>query len=339
VELVCPAGNLPSLKAAADNGADAVCMGLRDDTNARHFPGLNFDEKRARQGIEYARTRGRKVFMAINTYPQPAGWKRWERATADGTGAGGFRRLPGWRGRPGHGLGLFRTTRPTGLRRRLLARPGGHDPQSIARIRNSMKTTPKRPQLPRFLARPLGLVPGRVHGSLSARLLERVFAEQRADGELDFMEGKSIRIRVLDAGIDLSLSAGTNGFESRSLEDATDLIIEGTTYDFLLLIAGREDPDTLFFQRRLRMSGDTALGVHLKNFLASVDLDSLPLATPSCAPVWTGGYTCMSAFWDRLGPEVCCSESYDRTCIAPRQPFVTAAPVSLHASATQCVGW
>jgi len=80
VELVCPAGNLPSLKAAVENGADAVYMGLRDDTNARHFPGLNFDEKRAREGIDYARARGARVFMAINTYPQPAGWKRWERA-------------------------------------------------------------------------------------------------------------------------------------------------------------------------------------------------------------------------------------------------------------------
>ncbi len=80
MELVCPAGNLPSLKAAVDNGADAVYMGLRDDTNARHFPGLNFDEKRAHQGIDYARARSVRVFMAINTYPQPAGWKRWERA-------------------------------------------------------------------------------------------------------------------------------------------------------------------------------------------------------------------------------------------------------------------
>ena len=71
---------MPSLKAAVDNGADAVYTGLRDDTNARHFPGLNFDEKRTRQGIGYARNLGRKVFMAINTFPQPAGWKRWERA-------------------------------------------------------------------------------------------------------------------------------------------------------------------------------------------------------------------------------------------------------------------
>ncbi len=142
-----------------------------------------------------------------------------------------------------------------------------------------MKIAPKRPQLPRVLTLPSRLIPGRLQGAVVAGLLERVFAEQRADGDLDFMEGKSVRIRVPDAGIDLSLAAGANGFESHPPKRATDLVIEGTTYDLLLLISGREDPDTLFFQRRLRMSGDTALGVHLKNFLASVDLDSLPLAT------------------------------------------------------------
>ena len=51
LELVCPAGNLPSLKTAVDNGADSVYLGFRDDTNARHFPGLNFDAKTAAQGI------------------------------------------------------------------------------------------------------------------------------------------------------------------------------------------------------------------------------------------------------------------------------------------------
>jgi predicted lipid carrier protein YhbT len=114
---------------------------------------------------------------------------------------------------------------------------------------------------------------------LAARLLERIFGAYRDDGELDFMEGKSLRIRVLDAGIELGLAADAAGFKSLSPERTADLVIEGVAYDFLLLIAGREDPDTLFFQRRLRMSGETALGVHLKNFLASVDLDSLPLAT------------------------------------------------------------
>ncbi|MEJ2590657.1 MAG: U32 family peptidase [Candidatus Thiodiazotropha sp.] len=80
MELVCPAGNLPSLKAAVDNGADAVYFGLRNDTNARHFPGLNFNQQRAAEGIAYARARGRRVFMAINTYPRPGGWQRWQAA-------------------------------------------------------------------------------------------------------------------------------------------------------------------------------------------------------------------------------------------------------------------
>ncbi len=80
VELVCPAGSLPALKQAVDNGADAVYMGFRDATNARNFPGLNFDEKAARQGIEYAHSRGRKVLLALNTYPQPQTWSIWTRA-------------------------------------------------------------------------------------------------------------------------------------------------------------------------------------------------------------------------------------------------------------------
>ena len=80
MELVCPAGNLPALKIAVDNGADAVYIGFKDDTNARHFAGLNFNETRSREGIEYAHKRGCKVFLAINTYPQADGWNRWQHA-------------------------------------------------------------------------------------------------------------------------------------------------------------------------------------------------------------------------------------------------------------------
>ena len=80
LELVCPAGNLPSLKQAVDAGADAVYLGFRDATNARHFAGLNFDADTLRQGIDYARRRGTRVFLALNTYPQPAGWPRWQAA-------------------------------------------------------------------------------------------------------------------------------------------------------------------------------------------------------------------------------------------------------------------
>ena len=65
-DLVCPAGGLPALKVAIDNGADCVYIGLKDETNARNFAGLNFDMKSAAEGIAYAHARGRKVLMAIH---------------------------------------------------------------------------------------------------------------------------------------------------------------------------------------------------------------------------------------------------------------------------------
>ncbi|NKN33487.1 ubiquinone anaerobic biosynthesis protein UbiU [Marichromatium bheemlicum] len=80
MELVCPAGNLPALKAAVDNGANAVYIGFRDDTNARHFAGLNFGDKQIREGLRYAHAHNVKVFVAINTYAQPNGWERWSAA-------------------------------------------------------------------------------------------------------------------------------------------------------------------------------------------------------------------------------------------------------------------
>ena len=80
MELVCPAGNLASLKAAVDAGADAVYFGFRDVTNARNFEGLNFSERDMQDGISYAHARGRRVFLALNTYPQPEGWPTWQAA-------------------------------------------------------------------------------------------------------------------------------------------------------------------------------------------------------------------------------------------------------------------
>jgi putative protease len=79
-ELVCPAGSLPALKAAVDNGASCVYLGLRDATNARNFAGLNFDEAAIATGIRYAHERGRKVFMALNTYPQASNPGLWRTA-------------------------------------------------------------------------------------------------------------------------------------------------------------------------------------------------------------------------------------------------------------------
>lgn len=89
-ELVCPAGSLPALKAAVDNGADCVYLGFRDVTNARNFAGLNFDAKAIAEGISYAQNHGCKVLLALNTYAQPESWQLWRQAIDKAVDAGVF---------------------------------------------------------------------------------------------------------------------------------------------------------------------------------------------------------------------------------------------------------
>ncbi len=79
-EVIGPAGNLRSLKAAVSAGADAVYLGFRDATNARNFEGLNFSDKELAEGIDLIRKEGRKFFVAINTFPQLGEYKTWYKA-------------------------------------------------------------------------------------------------------------------------------------------------------------------------------------------------------------------------------------------------------------------
>jgi putative protease len=80
VEVLAPAGNLASLKAAIDNGADVVYLGFNDSTNARNFEGLNFTDKTLREGVRYVRDHSKKFYIAINTFAQGANTDDWRRA-------------------------------------------------------------------------------------------------------------------------------------------------------------------------------------------------------------------------------------------------------------------
>ncbi|WP_108651582.1 ubiquinone anaerobic biosynthesis protein UbiU [Dongshaea marina] len=88
MELLCPAGSLPALKAAVDNGADAVYIGFKDETNARHFAGLNFNDKKLQKAADYVHLHGRKLHIAINTFAHPDSGERWKQAVDKGVALG-----------------------------------------------------------------------------------------------------------------------------------------------------------------------------------------------------------------------------------------------------------
>lgn len=92
--------------------------------------------------------------------------------------------------------------------------------------------------------------------------------------------GKRFTIRVLDAGMTLRFAYSARGFRPVFDGDKTDLVISAKSRDFIALLAREEDPDTLFFSRRLLTEGDTDLGLLVKNTLDGIEM---PAFDPSGA--------------------------------------------------------
>ena len=131
-------------------------------------------------------------------------------------------------------------------------------------------------KLPSPLSLPFRIVPNKIHSRMMAGILNRVLSEYLREGELDMLEGRTLRVEVKDAGLGYNLTCVNQRLALS--KDPADVTMSGNIHDFLLMLTRREDPDTLFFQRRLSIQGDTGLGLSVKNFLDSIDWDSLPLS-------------------------------------------------------------
>lgn len=88
MEIVCPAGTPAALRAAVKAGAHTIYCGFADETNARNFPGLNFDRNEMREGVAFAHSHGAKVLVAINTFPRAGDETIWHRAVGDAEACG-----------------------------------------------------------------------------------------------------------------------------------------------------------------------------------------------------------------------------------------------------------
>ncbi len=128
---------------------------------------------------------------------------------------------------------------------------------------------------PSLLAKPLASIPARAHATVISGLLNRLLARQLADGDLEFMHGRVLRVEVMDAGIGFNLGFDGSRLLAATEARAPDLVFRGNVHDFLLLAARREDSDTLFFQRRLQIEGDTDMGLEIKNLLDAIDMGSM----------------------------------------------------------------
>ncbi len=138
------------------------------------------------------------------------------------------------------------------------------------------------PEFVRPIAKKVVGIPGRVlpysvQKPVLAVVLNQAFREPLQHGELDFLEGAKVRIKITDLCLNWLISVDADRFTpiERDLDD--DVCISGESPDFILLATRQADPDTLFFQRKIRIEGDTELGLGVKNTMDSMDWEDLPM--------------------------------------------------------------
>lgn len=107
-------------------------------------------------------------------------------------------------------------------------------------------------------------------------LLNQALQTLIAEGELDFLRGRSCAIQIRNSRLRSIITFDGQRLLLLNDETEAEVTISSTTNGFLQLVTQRVDPDTLFFQRELLIEGDVELGLYLKNMLDALTNDDLP---------------------------------------------------------------
>ena len=128
---------------------------------------------------------------------------------------------------------------------------------------------------PSLLRVPVKLAPFTLKRQVLEQLLRWQFQQALADGELEFLEGRWLSIEVRDIGLRWFTSVENEQLIVRE-SAAADVSFSADASDLLMIAARKQDPDTLFFQRRLVIEGDTELGLYVKNLMDAIELEQMP---------------------------------------------------------------
>lgn len=112
---------------------------------------------------------------------------------------------------------------------------------------------------------------------LFARMLNLTLAPQLLPDVRAALEGRALQLGITNLGIAFDVSWRGAGFTPLTPGRQPDLAISASLQDLWLLARREEDPDSLFFSRRLRLEGDTELGLLFKNSIDALDLGALDL--------------------------------------------------------------
>ena len=130
---------------------------------------------------------------------------------------------------------------------------------------------------PSLMSVPVKLAPFALKRQVLEQVLSWQFRQALAEGELEFLEGRWLSIHVRDIGL-LWYTSVVDGRLVVSQQADAGVSFSADASDLLMIAARKQDPDTLFFQRRLVIEGDTELGLYVKNLMDAIELEQMPKA-------------------------------------------------------------
>lgn len=132
------------------------------------------------------------------------------------------------------------------------------------------------PRLKPPLQMALRLAPDRLLSTALAALFTHLLRGQSLIDRLRALDRCGIAISITDPDCEIRFRIMDGRVESgwgTNTPPGRDVRIRGRFEDFWLMATRVEDPDTLFFNRRLAIEGDTETGLTLKNLLDALDYD------------------------------------------------------------------
>lgn len=119
------------------------------------------------------------------------------------------------------------------------------------------------------------------HGPLrqgSRQLFRAALASALAEGELEPLRGRRLAIEASDLGLRWVVEVGDRQIDVLDPATPAEASIRGGAVDLLQLASRSADADSLFFQRRLQLTGDVELGLTARNLLDRLPWEGVPLA-------------------------------------------------------------
>lgn len=129
---------------------------------------------------------------------------------------------------------------------------------------------------PARLLHPLRWLPPHLPEALIAQACNHLLHDALAEGQLDELDSRELLVELHEPRLDLRFTLAQGRIRPAPPGWPPAVTIRAHAEDLLLVLDRQIDPDTLFFRRRLHISGDTALGLTVKNLLDGLDPERLP---------------------------------------------------------------